>query len=108
AALDAALRASAPGALRKALVTDLESAHRGEWDRLLERGLVGKLATDPAAARFGSATIPPACRAALLVLVEHARRHVLETEVARSAATHHLLEAFHQQYLRLRRERGVL
>ena len=84
------------------------SARRGAWDRLLDRGLVGKLAGDPAATRFGSAAIPPAWRDPLSVLVEHARRQVLETEVARTQATHHLLDAFHQQYWRLRRRRGVL
>ncbi|HEX2464211.1 MAG TPA: UvrD-helicase domain-containing protein [Thermoanaerobaculia bacterium] len=106
--LEAALRASAPGALRKALAADLELARRGEWDRLLDRGLVGKLAADPTAARFGSATIPPGWRTSLSVLMEHARRFVLETEVARTRATHRLLEAFHRQYWRLRRRRGVL
>ncbi len=108
AALESVLRASAPGALRKALAGDLESARHGAWDRLLDRGLVGKLAGEPTAMRFGSAIIPPAWRESLLVLVEHARRQVLATEVARTQATHHLLDAFHQQYWRLRRRRGVL
>ena len=42
------------------------------------------------------------------MLVGHARRRVLETEVARTQATHHLLDAFHRQYWRLRQARGVL
>ena len=52
-------------------------------------------------------SLPPGVTS-LLVLVEHARRQVLATEVARTQATHHLLDAFHQQYWRLRRRRGVL
>jgi ATP-dependent exoDNAse (exonuclease V) beta subunit len=106
--LDRSLRGSGPGPLRNALATDLELAREGDWSRLLERGLAGKLASDPTATRFGSANIPPAWRGSLSVLVEHARSRVLAMEVARTKATHHLLDAFHQQYWRLRRSRGLL
>src|SRR6185503_4159367 len=92
AMLDAALRASAPGALRKALAADLEAVRRGEWDRLLDRGLIGKVLADPDAARYGSASIPAPWRPSLALLAAHARRRVLATEVARTRATHDLLD----------------
>ena len=42
------------------------------------------------------------------MLVAHARRQVLATELERTQATHRLLDAFHRQYWRLRQARGVL
>jgi ATP-dependent exoDNAse (exonuclease V) beta subunit len=106
--LDGFLRASAPGPLRRALADDLELARGGEWERLLERGLAGKLAGDPGATRFGAAAIPPPWAAALAVVVAHARGAIVDAQVARTRATHHLLDAFHGHYWALRRRRGLL
>jgi len=101
-------RGSGPGAIRDALLANLDQAARSAWSELLERGLTAKLAQTPPEETYARRPIPDGWLEPLAVLVARARRGVLESLHRQTEATFELLRAFDSTYRAARREAGVL
>ncbi len=90
----------------KAHQTSLQRAEHEEWDLFVREGLAGKVLDG--SNTYQRKEIPPETVEIYAALIEHARA-VLRRQLAnQNTATYELLDKFHEQYLQLRSDHGVL
>ncbi|HVJ80883.1 MAG TPA: UvrD-helicase domain-containing protein [Planctomycetia bacterium] len=91
---------------KKQVDKDLEAAGTGDWLRLLESGLAGKILAGEET--YYSKPIESPVIDAYLPLLAHAKAVVLEEVASQTKATHDLLAKFHDEYVRLKSEERLL
>ena len=90
----------------KAQQTALERAEHEEWDLFVKEGLAAKVLDG--SNTYQRKDIPPETVEIYAALNQHARA-VLRRQLAnQNAATYELLDKFHEQYVQLRSDHGVL
>ena len=94
------------GHWQKARTSDIESARRGSWAKLLSTGLTGKVQAGEDL--FSKHPICDELCALLEPLLRHARRQVLNEVVRRNLAARALLRRYSSQLHRIQRDSGVL
>jgi ATP-dependent helicase/nuclease subunit A len=95
-------------ALRRAMLSDLEHARQGRWDRFLTRGLAAKLWRDPAEHMYRRRRIPSHFLPLYRPLLDHAVAARLGDLARQTATTWELLNLFDRHYTRLRRQHRLL
>ncbi|MFY9256478.1 MAG: UvrD-helicase domain-containing protein [Fuerstiella sp.] len=90
--------------LVKAVRTDLDRFHAGQWDKFIDTGVAKKVFTGDH--KFYGKEISEGLVEAYSRLIEHAKAELLDTVSKQTMATYDLIDRFDREYARLRSEQG--